>query len=877
MILSILEICKCGTNVVGCNCIDENGNTGFITHKHLSELVKDGLVENAKFSNGRLRLIDSSNIKRIQVSKQFIQDVNRSIRNRRNIKDNSISNMDRAKKYVAKARMIGIDIQIDIISEDCIILVKVPDGTGTFIVPDFITDIAGCRIVNAGTEDEHCETGWNPYSFVDSNKNILHEDLPPFYGTHYSKIVVEGKRMKYYCGLCSGVMSERLEVVIEESGTKKYFQYMFCGCKNLVSLDISGIDFSSAKTISGMFGSCYNLKHIEGDYLNSQNIEDISYLFYRCKGLDCVSLHSSGKGITNTTSLFESAEIGNIDLSGLTFSRHVECNDMFRDTMCESVNLSANFKGSEIQRFSGLYSFEFQHVKNIILPALDIAEAFKIVFEMIFYSEDTSAIFGDQDLKVNIGALMRRSTNGVFESGDFSYRHGCLCSIDFSKSIKSRVANISDVIEIIQVIMMWMHNVSSYDHEVRTIILPWWINKYSEELKRFAESCNVNCKIQMFDPSKSLNRDTVEAYKYAQENNGATIIINNDNDIELVKVPDGYGEFTIPDFITSIRVAKTSTGLAGPFYGTHYSKIKLGKGLTSFKALCSGMESKEIEVYGDIGDRYSLDFQCIFQSCKNATKIAIDNIQYKIIGWPSRVKGNIASINFVKAFADCINLQNIQLPDSFSLKANEMFANCRSLKHLDLSKIRFTDGGGQMISRKHRGNEGYFFTVGTDGIFMGCKSLSTLVLRDSIVLGTLQLDNPNLEYVKINFFLDFLHLADEEMGYTFVPKLEINQLNMNGASGLYIGDIQTKCMHSKIKQLSISGIINCEGFEYDKESAIMKLREFIIRCNDLEELRMPDYLFYAIKRREIITHAQEHMSDTLSKRGVKLIIVDSES
>ena len=49
MILSILEICKCGTNVVGGNCIDENGNTGFITHKRLSELVKDGLVENAKF------------------------------------------------------------------------------------------------------------------------------------------------------------------------------------------------------------------------------------------------------------------------------------------------------------------------------------------------------------------------------------------------------------------------------------------------------------------------------------------------------------------------------------------------------------------------------------------------------------------------------------------------------------------------------------------------------------------------------------------------------------------------------------------------------------------------------------------------------------
>ena len=311
MILSILEICKCGTNVVGCNCIDENGNTGFITHKHLSELVKDGLVENAKFSNGRLRLIDSSNIKRIQVSKKFIQDVNRSIRNRRNIKDNSISNMDRAKKYLAKARMIGIDIQIDIISEDCIILVKVPDGTGTFIVPYFITDIAGCRIVNAGTEDEHCETGWNPYSFFDSNKNILHEDFPPFYGTHYSKIVVEGKRMKYYCGLCSGVLSERLEVVIEGSGTKKYFQYMFCGCKNLVSLDIRGIDFSSAKTISGMFGSCFNLKHIAGDYLNSPNIEDISHLFYRCKSLDCVRLHSSGKGIADATSLFESAEIGN--------------------------------------------------------------------------------------------------------------------------------------------------------------------------------------------------------------------------------------------------------------------------------------------------------------------------------------------------------------------------------------------------------------------------------------------------------------------------------------------------------------------------------------------------------------------------------------
>lgn len=66
----------------------------------------------------------------------------------RNLKDNKthqygLSNKQKAEIYLMKCKAIGFNIKIDIINENEVQLGKIPNGTGRFIIPEFITTIGG--------------------------------------------------------------------------------------------------------------------------------------------------------------------------------------------------------------------------------------------------------------------------------------------------------------------------------------------------------------------------------------------------------------------------------------------------------------------------------------------------------------------------------------------------------------------------------------------------------------------------------------------------------------------------------------------------------------------------------------------------------------
>ena len=125
----------------------------------------------------------------------------------------------------------------------------------------------------------------------DSNENIR---VKNYYDT-----------MKYYNKLLN---ESKIEIFInnEKYENKKYFNpkevglyqiklkfnsnitsmsYMFLGCSDLMSIDLSSFDSREVNTMNEMFYECDGLKNINLSFLDSKNVTNMSFIFGRCFNL----------------------------------------------------------------------------------------------------------------------------------------------------------------------------------------------------------------------------------------------------------------------------------------------------------------------------------------------------------------------------------------------------------------------------------------------------------------------------------------------------------------------------------------------------------------------------------------------------------------
>ena len=69
--------------------------------------------------------------------------------------------------------------------------------------------------------------------------------------------------------------------------------YMFSSCESLTSVDLSTLDTSSATDMMGMFLQCYSLKELDLSHFDVSKVQDMSYMFYYCKKLTTVYVNST--------------------------------------------------------------------------------------------------------------------------------------------------------------------------------------------------------------------------------------------------------------------------------------------------------------------------------------------------------------------------------------------------------------------------------------------------------------------------------------------------------------------------------------------------------------------------------------------------------
>ena len=60
---------------------------------------------------------------------------------------------------------------------------------------------------------------------------------------------------------------------------------MFADCKSLTSLNLSNFNTQNVTNMSNMFYNCNSLSLIDLSNFNAQNVTDMKYMFYNCNSL----------------------------------------------------------------------------------------------------------------------------------------------------------------------------------------------------------------------------------------------------------------------------------------------------------------------------------------------------------------------------------------------------------------------------------------------------------------------------------------------------------------------------------------------------------------------------------------------------------------
>ena len=80
---------------------------------------------------------------------------------------------------------------------------------------------------------------------------------------------------------------------------------MFCDCRSLSSLDVSGFNTGKVTDMSGMFFECISLKLLDVAKFNTANVKSMSKMFYSCHNLDLLNVTNfNTANVTNMQGMF---------------------------------------------------------------------------------------------------------------------------------------------------------------------------------------------------------------------------------------------------------------------------------------------------------------------------------------------------------------------------------------------------------------------------------------------------------------------------------------------------------------------------------------------------------------------------------------------
>ena len=248
------------------------------------------------------------------------------------------------------------------------------------------------------------------------------------------------------------------DILLKFHNVLKNSSYMFYGCDNIISIDLSAFNSQKVTNMSGMFYGCSNLTNVDFNSINTDNVTNVSGMFAGCSKLTNLDLSSfNTEKVTNMSLMFAGCnELSNINISRFNtinvnnmFSMFYGCSNLSKIDLSsfnveKVINMSSMFESCYHLINLDLSSFNTKNVINMCnmfntccrLTNIDLS---KFDTQNV---ENMSGMFGLCYSLLNIN-LSSFNTKNVTDMSSMYDRCSNLTSIDLSSFNTEKVANIS--------------------------------------------------------------------------------------------------------------------------------------------------------------------------------------------------------------------------------------------------------------------------------------------------------------------------------------------------------------------------------------------------------------------------------------------------
>ena len=136
----------------------------------------------------------------------------------------------------------------------------------------------------------------------------------------------------------------------------KRMEYLFYGCSDVLTLDVSNWDTSKATNMQRMFYLCRNLMQVDVSNFNTGNVTDMAYMFYYCDTLKSLDVSNwDVSKVTNMTYMFYYCKsLTTLDVSNWDTSKVTNMTYMFNG--CEKLT-SLNISNWDMTKITASYSY----------------------------------------------------------------------------------------------------------------------------------------------------------------------------------------------------------------------------------------------------------------------------------------------------------------------------------------------------------------------------------------------------------------------------------------------------------------------------------------------------------------------------------------
>ena len=455
---------------------------------------------------------------------------------------------------------------------------------------------------------------------------------------------------------CESLKSLDLSGVDFSSATS--LRQMFAGCRSLASLDLKGIDFSSATDASGMFAGCTALVSLD---LSDTKFGEIntSSMFAGCTALRDATFPSSGIAISNAQNMF-----------GYTSTYDDNKNEHRQSCeSLESVNLSSvDFSGATSARnmFAGCRSLASLDLKGIDFSSVTDASGMFAACAKMKNMNFSEANFSSATDMSNMFRGCESLESLDLSDAEFHEAANAACMFQGCTSLKNLQMPISGM-SISNATSMFGSGYSSYGYGYDGASSYGCESLTSLDLSGvdFSDATSVR---DMFNGCRSLTHLNLDRTDFSDVADASRMF----NGCMQLKEVDLSG-FCPPSNVSLSNMFFQCYALASITWPSD-KKIKASSVNSMFWS-CEKLASLDLSCL-DTSDLTDMSY--MFCECKSLTSIDLSNFS----------TDKVRDMSWM--FYDCKSLKSINVSSFNTSKAttmNGMFSGCTSLEYLNLSNF----------------------------------------------------------------------------------------------------------------------------------------------------------------------------------------------